>query len=185
MGTEKSKRAVFYRLITKSKSRGRSQCLKWTKKGGGAMVWPTYSEGARIFGDLFLRRRPTYKILVRKIDDLFFFLLTFHIFFLFNPTPPKKPAKRHPPPPQHEPSIPLIPLSTPLAWAPSHPILGPVPRVPPVYAPGGGSGGSLQRWGGSLHRWGAHFTGGGAHIRGGGAEPPRAPPHFRHWKKCS
>jgi hypothetical protein len=41
------------------------------ERWGGAMVWPTYSEGSTIFGDLFLRRRrlPVGK----NFDDLFFF----------------------------------------------------------------------------------------------------------------
>jgi hypothetical protein len=54
---------------------------------------------ARIFGDLFLGRRPTSKIPVRKnFYDLFFsFLVTFHIFSTSLRRPPQKPAKRHPP----------------------------------------------------------------------------------------
>jgi hypothetical protein len=77
--------------------------------------------------------------LARIFGDLFF--SNFSHFSTSHRRPPQKPAKRHPPP-HHEPSI---PLSTPLAWAPITPGVGPhptfrggasAPHSPPVYAPG-------------------------------------------------
>jgi hypothetical protein len=132
------------------------------ERWGGLWSGQPTLRGSRIFGDLFLRRRPLPFSRPKNFDDLFFFSYFSH--FFSNRTPPKKPSRTPPPPPptQHEPSI---PLSTPLAW----PHLKPSPMSPLSTPREGGSrgltskvGGSLQRWGGSSQRW--------------GAEPPEPPP---------